>query len=213
MALRTSKEKLVDCLLLLHQIGDASNYTHFLSETKLQKLVFLSEKSMLDKREKGFNYNYIKLIHGTYSSELRLDLTKIVQLGLVEDRWLQPTPLALMILEDFKDLFKKNNVFVKRIDTVNEHYAKMPLKQLLELVYDMPHPYLKPPRRIEDLALRTPILYRISQEKAARSFQISDDEAEDLEMCLNPKIVDSMRRAMSDIRAKRLKSHEEIFGV
>jgi len=66
---RSLLEVLSDRLLLLWLVYDAMKYKTF-GETKVQKLTFLAEWEMLDKRQKGFNYSFIKLTFGPYSSDL-----------------------------------------------------------------------------------------------------------------------------------------------
>jgi len=212
MVARTTNEKLADQLLLLYQIKDASQYFCFLSETKLQKLVFLTEKSMLDKHEKGFNYNYIKLSFGTYSPELRTDLNKLVQLGLIGCQWHHPTSLVLSILKDFEDLFKRNYNFTKKIEEINKTYAGMELNKLLDVVGDMPHPYLKTTKKIRDLKLRTPLLYRILQEQAKNSFEITPEEIATLEIYFDPESLESLVSANESAKKTPLLKFEEVFG-
>jgi uncharacterized protein YwgA len=209
MASRTHKEKLMDCLLLLYQIKDAFKYTDSLPKTKLQKIVFLSEKSMLDKREKGFNFNYIKLNYGTYSQELAEDLAGLIKMGLI-DHGFQPTSLGSAVLEDFKDIFTRNKTIVEKIEEVNKQYAKMSLKDLLNFVHNMPHPYLRGSPKIEDLKPRTPILYRIPQEKARSSFQVCPEETATLEIYFDPESLDSLISASESAKKGPLLKFEEV---
>lgn len=72
---RNVREVLTDRLLLLWLIYDAMHHKRF-GNTKAQKLAYLSEKLMIDGREKGFNYDFIKLPFGPFSEDLEKDRNK-----------------------------------------------------------------------------------------------------------------------------------------
>ena len=208
---RTPKEKAVDSLLTLWLVDDAFSRKDlkFLSETKLQKLVFLSEKSMIDEREKGFNYYFIKLTHGPFSQELRSNMNKLLQIRYLNDFGLNLTGLAHSVLQDFQDVIERNPVFFQKICRVNDQFAPMPLPQLLRIVYAMPWGR-RGSRTIADLSPRTPMLYPMKQHQVREEFDISEKEAEDLLMNFDPKAVKDMLRAMKEMRAGRLLERERI---
>ncbi|KPV62343.1 MAG: hypothetical protein AOA66_1375 [Candidatus Bathyarchaeota archaeon BA2] len=195
---RSPKEKLVDRLLLLHLLSKASEIDSSLGVTKIEKLVFLSEWAMISNREKGFNYSYIKLTYGPYSDQLlRQDLPWLITSGIVEGRTLSPTEMGKAILDDFKDLFSRNEVFIRRIDRTVEEYIRMPLKELLNMVYSMSHPYIKG-RTICDVKERTPLLYALDERKARKVFNLTPEEIATLEIYFDTKAFKSLMEAMED---------------
>jgi len=208
---RTPRDKAVDHLLTIYLVNDAFSRRklRFLPETKLQKLVFLSEKSMIDERKKGFNFYFVKLIHGPFSQELKNGLGKLLQTRFLNDFGLMPTDHAKMILEDFQDVIKRNRTFFQKIDTVNEHFATMSLERLLKLVYAMPWGR---GRTIEDLPLRTPMLYPMKPSNVVAELEITDDEVEDLLMNFNPEAVKELSQAMSEMREGRTLTYEQVFS-
>ena len=188
MAGRTSVEKLVDKLLLLYLIDDVSERTPFVTKTKIQKLVFISEREMLTNSEKGFNYYFIKLPHGPYSAELDNDLMRarnsLVQSEIVgieptgRGANIIPTRRCVNILRDFNDLIERNQIFVQRISDINRRFGILGFKRLLKAVHHMQSPLHKyrkgkRPPTIASLPLRTPLLKRIPEEMASKTFSIT----------------------------------------
>jgi uncharacterized protein YwgA len=146
---RTPLEVLCDRVLLLWLIYDAMKYKLF-GETKVQKLTFLAEWQMLDKREKGFNYNFIRLTFGPYSGDLEKDIkwlegSNLVKLVSVNEktRIFKPTESGERILTVFHDLFHRNKIFTEKIAAINSKFAGLTLDELLKFVYSLPHPYMK----------------------------------------------------------------------
>lgn len=136
---RTNLEKAVDRLLVLYLLHDAFSRgnTDFIQDTKLQKLVFLSEWSMILERNKGLNFSFIKLAHGPFSQELETDARKLVRVGLVRARGLEPTAKANVVLEDFHHVIERNGSFTRYINETNDSFAGVSLKELLDVIYAM----------------------------------------------------------------------------
>lgn len=209
---RTVPEKLIDKLLLLYLVNDTLGHIKFLVETKLQKLVFLSELSMFKKEEKGLNYTFIKLDYGPFSQELRGDLGQLIQQEILMERGLRPLENANFILEDFQEIFERNKCFIKKIEKTTEKYSKVYTKKLVGRVHAMHHPYLRPRRTIGSLTPRTPIIYRMDARKASKIFEVTPQELSQLELCLDKQISRRLEEAMMDVKTKPLLSHQEVFG-
>ena len=209
---RTVPDKLIDKLLLLYLVEDTLKHIRFLIETKLQKLVFLSELLMFRKEEKGFNYTFIKLDYGPFSQEVRRDLGKLIEQAILFERGLRPTKQANFILEDFQNVFERNRPFIEKIEKTTKKYARVPTKKLVRRVHAMHHPYLLPKRTIGSLKPTTPIIYRMDERKASHLFEVKPQELSDLELCFNKQVSRYLEQAMTDVQTKHLLSHEEVFG-
>jgi uncharacterized protein YwgA len=209
---RTLKDKAIDYFLTTYLVDNAfSCYDiSFLEDTKLQKLIFLSEKSMIDERRKGFNFYFIKLIHGPFSYELKRSYDTLSQINFLNDFGLTPTIHTQMVLEDFHDLIERNRVFFQTIDRVNEQYARIPLKRLLQIVYAMP--WGRGSRTIADLPLRTPMLYPMKPNQVQLDFRITNDEAEALLMNFDKDAIRDLSEAMRDAREGKWKTYEQVFS-
>jgi uncharacterized protein YwgA len=208
---RTLIDKAIDQFLTLYLINDAfcrKNLLH-LQNTKLQKLVFLSEKAMIDEREKGFNFYFVKLIHGPYSQELENDVSKLIQNGLINDMRLKPTRNAQIILEDFGELILRNETFLTKVNAVNDRFARLPLQRLLRIIYAMPWGKR---RTIADLPQRTPMLYPMRPEIVRTQFQITKDEAENLLMNFDLDAIKDHEEAMKDAREGKWLTYEQVFS-
>jgi len=212
LMVRTFKDKATDYFLTAFLVNNAFTRWNirFLQDTKLQKLIFLSEKSMIEQCEKGFNFYFIKLTHGPFSEELKNSYDNFSQIKFLNDFGLKPTVHTRMILEDFQDVIKRNQVFFKKIDEVNEQYARMPLEKLLKIIYAMP--WGRGTRTIADLPLHTPILYPMKPERISLEFKITDDEAEDLLMNFDPEAIHDLSEAMRDAQEGRWKTYEQVFS-
>jgi uncharacterized protein YwgA len=210
---RTLRDRAIDHFLTLYLINDAFSRKNLilLPSTKLQKLVFLSEKNMIDKREKGFNFYFIKLIHGPFSQELENDVSKLVQDGYINDMGLKPTENTPAVLEDFNDIIERNRVFFRKVDAVNDDFAPMSLQKLLRIIYAMPWGRGKG-RTIADLPQRTPMLYPMKPEIVETNFRITDNEAEDLLMNFDPDALKDLSEAMKDAREGKWRTYEQVFS-
>jgi len=212
---RTSEEKAVDRLLTLYLINECyrTHNLRVLSETKLQKLVFLTEKELIDTRIKALNYRFVKLLHPTYSSELSSDLNHFVRMKYLTEPWFGRSAKMRLILEDFNEVFERNHHLLNIIDNVLMRYANIRTNRLVNLVFRMTWRVGRNRLcTIRDLKLRTPLLYPLIIEKAQEVFQITEDELEDLEICLNPKLSKDLDKAFNEMRRGKMLSHEEVFG-
>jgi len=208
---RTPEEKVMDRLLTLYIINRCRERHHvrYLSETKMQKLIFLSEKDLIDRRYKALNYRFIRLLHPTYSTELKNDLANLVQLGyLDEPTGFGRTRKMIMLMEDFGHLFSRNHEITDAINEVLNTFANIPTNRLLQMVFKMPWGR----GTIEDLRMRKLMLYPLRREKAYRVFDMSEDDFENLMICLSPRVSGELDQAFDEMRRGELLSHEEVFG-
>ena len=213
---RTLQEILADRLLLLWLLYDAMWHKHF-GETKVQKLAFLSEWKMIDNLEKGFNYKFIRLTFGPFSRDVEKDVEWLEVENLVEaipisekGRVFRPTRSGNKILKDFRELFRRNSLFTRRIAEINREYARMPLQELVDFVYSLPHPYMKD-RTIGELKPGTQLLYKLEEEKARETFKITPEELATLDIYLSDESYRSVMQASESAKRKPLLSLDEVF--
>jgi len=136
-------------------------------------------------------------------------LVSFVRMGYLREPWLKRTNKVKMIFEDFNRVFERNSHVTRVIDEVVSTYADISTNRLVEMVYKMPWARN---RIINDLAIGVPMLYPLKRENAREVFAISENELEDLEICLNPKLSREMDQAFNEMRRGRLLSHAEVFG-
>lgn len=219
---RTSVEKLTDQFLLLYLINDVSERTPFLPVTKIQKLAFISEREMLRKGEKGFNYYFIKLLYGPYSAELDNDLNSLVQSEIVSAKptgrgsKIIPTRRCRNILKDFNDSIERNRIFVQKISEVNRRFGILGFKRLLKAVHHMQSPLHKyrkgkRPPTIASLPLKTPLLKRIPEDTASEIFSLTPEEIATLEIYFDTEAYESLVEASKSAKEKPLLSSKEVF--
>lgn len=212
---RSLTEILSDRLLLLWLLYNALNYKRF-GDTKAHKLAYLSEWRMTDNREKGFNYDFIKLPYGPYSEQLQKDIVWLEEQTLIssdpldEGKLFCETRFGRKFLNDFKGLFSRNKLFTRKIADVNREYARLNSREIVREVHNLPHPYLKH-RTIDQLKLGTKILYKLADEKARVQFEILPEELATIDVYLDDKNYRSVMKASESAKRKPLLSIDEVF--
>jgi hypothetical protein len=213
---RNVREILADRLLLLWLIYDAMSYKRF-GDTKVQKLVYLSEKQMIDNHEKGFNYDFIKLPFGPFSEDLEKDSQWLLEQKLMaaipineEVKIFSKSRFGCKFLDDFHDLFVRNNLFTIMIAETNRKFAIKNAQEIVDYVHSLPHPYLKN-RTIDDLKLGTTILYKMDEKKAKTTFSITPEELATLDLYLDDENYRSIMEASESAKKKPLLSFDEVF--
>lgn len=207
---RTLKEKVIDRLLSLYVVDrcHSEHSIEYVSETKLQKLIFYSERKLNRCRCKAFNYRFIKLKFPTFSPDLRTDLGTLSEYKMLNGPYFRESKKAQMILEDFQELFDKNSEIMDIINSQVDSKAPIPTERLV-----------KNTKRlrwrdgvINDLKNGTPLLFPIKEARADCTFEIDKESLEDLAICLSPKVTEGMAEAFGEIRRGRRLTHAEVFG-
>lgn len=203
---KTPREKGIDRLLTSYIVNECVvNFDiHSLSETKLQKLVFLSENKLIRAKSKGFNYSYIKFLHGPFSSDLRSDLVRLSGITFIKEPYLMSTRSLRHTIMDFNEVFERNQSIMTTIDNILDEWAPLPLKEILKRVYRMRWGRTT----IGKLPHKTPMLWKMKVKQAKEVFSITSDEHEDLSLCFDPKIAEVLKPAFNDMRKGRLISYE-----
>jgi len=180
---------IVNKLLLLYLINRGEGRLR--EETRLQKLVFLSERHMLGKRMRGFTYVFIKLLYGPYSRELARDLENLDTLNYVDyspGRGYFVTLRGKKISEKFSHVIMQNKNFFEIIDDVIDKFSLKELKELLEYVYNLPRGIRKDVRKICFLPIGTIILARPIG-KNYIDFVLSDEDYLRLSIYFDPDVL------------------------
>jgi len=213
---RKLQEILADRLLLLWLLYDAMNYKRF-GETKVQKLVFLSEWKMIDNLEKGFNYNFIRLSFGAFSPDVEKDVKWLEDEQLIEAipisekaRIFRQTRFGNKLFNDFREIFRRNVTFTRRMAEINRKYAKKPLQELVDYVYSLPHPYIKGLTILKS-KFGQPLLYKLDEEKAKEAFKITPEELATLDIYFDDESYRSVIQAFESAKRKPLLKLEEVF--
>jgi len=206
---RNAEERAIDKLLSAYVINECIDRydVKLLSETKLQKLIFLSERKLIQNWSKGFNYSYMFFEKGPYSGQVRSDFRVFKKLFSSHPKYLEYSDELNLILEDFGYLFERNDDIIIHIDRILKRYARLPLEVLISRVYALKHRG----RRIGSLPFKTPLLWKLSEDKAETWFELTDEEYVDLSECFDPKLNEILDSAMEDMRRGRLLSQEEVF--
>ncbi len=207
---RTIQEKAIDRLFSLYVIDRcrAKHGISDVSETKMHKLIFYAQKRLIECRCKAMNYSFIKLLYPTFSDDLRADLNELADLGFLHGRYYREQEKARMILEDFHHIFDDNREIKCLVDEEVDKYAPVETNALVARTKRLPWRN----KRIDDLKNGTPLLYPLRTTRSRCVLSITDEDLEDLAICLSPEISADMEQAFDEMgRGKRL-THEEVFG-
>jgi hypothetical protein len=207
---RTIQGKAIDRLFALYVI-DRCRAKHGItnvSETKMHKLMFYAQKRLIECRCKAMNYSFIKLLYPTFSNELRKDLNELTELGFLHGQYYREQEKARMILEDFHQIFDNNREIKCLVDEEVDKYALVETNALVSRTKRLP--WRK--KVIDDLKNGTPLLYPLRIAKSRCVLNISDEDLEDLAICLSPEISADMEQAFDELRRGKRLTHEEVFG-
>ncbi|MEW6605639.1 MAG: hypothetical protein AB1351_13260 [Thermoproteota archaeon] len=133
----TPQEELILPLYLIHLSKDSLR-----GRTRLQKLIFLSQKALKDK----VNYNFDKAPFGPLSYHLNSIMEDLIGMGLVlQDRDFTPSGNEVVIYnltdkgKEFLDFSLQRNIISKSdttsVDQVYDEYGDMPYVDLLDRVH------------------------------------------------------------------------------
>ena len=207
---RTISEKAIDRLFALYVI-DRCRTKHGIadvSETKMHKIIFYAQKRLIDRRCKAMNYGFIKLLFPTFSDELRSDLNELTDLGFLNGQYYREQEKARVILEDFHQVFDNNKEIKSLIDEEVDKYAPIETGELVARTKRYPWRG----KVIDELKNGTPLLYPLKATKSRCILNISEDDIENLSICLSPNVSTKMQQATEELRRGTRLTHAEVFG-
>ena len=209
----TPLEKTINRLLFLYLVSKVSNKVPQFGFTKLQKFTFLSEWAMIDKRDRGFCYYYLKFKKGPYSFDLNNDLEMFLQSKIirVSNHNLSLTEYGKSIVNDFSSIIEQNGYTLSIIDKIIDGFADFSLQELLKLIYSLRHPYVKN-YTIGSAPLRMPLIYKLPDNKVKIPFKITKEQHEDLLFSLGTTGLKHWREVKNDMDKPDCLTYEEVFG-
>lgn len=176
MYLRNYLEALIDRMLLLYLCEVSDQCGYWIGITKLQKLTFLSEKFMLDKQQKGFNYPFFRWENGPMSKEIYQDKELLMKSGLLNSKH-YPSKRGQILLKDFfASHFDTNKEFFSKIKEVVAKNGKFNTQKLVDIVYDLQIRPIgwKHSAPIREIPKGTDLFLIIDENEAKNAFQIID---------------------------------------
>ena len=195
---RTLEEAITDRFLLLYLID---RVRRGIGKTKLQKLAYLSELDMKLQGRKGFNYNFIRLQWGPYSSDLKNDTKELLNLKLISKDFYTTTKNGRNILKTFEHIIQKNSVFFEKIDDIIKKYAYIERDSLVHTVHKMKNPE-RPWIRIDETRQGSYILKKLRMSHPSRVFKLSDEDIAALEIYLDSEtyyeLIKSLKNAETE---------------
>lgn len=194
--------KIVDRLLTLYLYDRVSQQSKMYGDVKLQKLVFLSEKRMLENLERGYHYRFFRWEHGPMSRGVYEDHDFLQSNGLVSEESRQISERGREVLREAQDLLDQNSEFVAPIESVVDEYGSESGRQLKQLVYDMEVSPLTLDRslRVGDIPEGVDIYFPLPDHLASNTFDIDDGWIETLSVMFDTESKDRLDRAIQDAR-------------
>lgn len=203
------RQKIIDRLQLLYIYDKVSEIGRVTGDVKLQKLVFMSEKSMMERDAKGLHYKFFRWDHGPMSKEVYEDREFLEENDLVSDYTGKINNRGRDVLEQTREIFENNRSFKRDIDEVIDEYGRFSGSALKQIVYDVEVTPLTIGRslRVEDIPPTTDIYFPIPDELTEEQFEVSDDWIETLEILMTSSSRESLDRSI--LKAQR--SHGDEF--
>jgi len=198
--MRSSREKTIDKSLVLLNLRNS-----FVdSKTKLQKLIFLCENELINRRVLAFNYTFFRYRHGPYSRQLAEDRKELGRTGLTSGDSLSPRGRHLAdIFREVLKAYPANEETIGVIENTARTYGRYSGSRLKQHVYDMTvFCYdLGKRMRVEDIPKGKDIFApQEMQDMFREPIQIDDDDLESMELSLQMTEADlaAMRRPASE---------------
>lgn len=203
------RERVVNNLLLLYLIREANLKGKIEDNLKLQKLAFLSQKKLLNRKLKALSYNFFRWHEGPFSAEVNNDLTALRGRGLVCRSWpIKLTKEGNELLEGCKALLETNKGFLEVVDDVISNFANFTPDQIKDYVYEMKLfvPRLREVMTVAEVPSGTLILFKPSDKRSKAKFLLDESWCATLELILDQEAIESLRQSYED--AKEGKAHE-----
>ena len=134
---RTPEEVIIDRFLTLYLLHNSPVGQ---GNTKLHKLSFLSQLKMTQQRDKGTNYDFIKLPKGPWSPDLKKDIEDMQGKDIITGYNHKPTHYGTEIIRAFEKLVSRNDEILAKIRAVNEEFALYDRNELVDYVHRMRNP-------------------------------------------------------------------------
>jgi len=202
MSEREVEEKVGNNLLFLYLVDETSRSGQVEDDLKAQKLVFLSEKLMVQRRLKAFNYNFFRWKKGPYCADLSNDIKRLTRAGLLQRKndKIELTDLGRKVIANCEPELKDCSNFLKPIKEVAQEYGSIPPEELKERVYDTSVfvPKLHRVMKIRDIEEGKLILFRLSETRARKTLNLNENWQATLELVFSKEAQDSLRMAQQD---------------
>lgn len=196
------RERVTNVLLVLYLIETTNTIGNLEDELKLQKLVFLAQKKLVERGLKAFSYNFFRWRKGPFSKNLRIDLITLLETKFVRRKLdkIELTEKAKELLEDCTKLLNENRYFLKFIDNIVSKYSEYSPEDIKESVYALKVmvPRIRQIMTIKDIAPSQLILFKTSDKKARSIFSISNSWLATLELTFDKEAISSLERAVDD---------------
>jgi hypothetical protein len=199
-------------LYLVKKVHEKSK--SYLGITKLQKLVFLAEKTLNEKGIKAFTYDFFVWDYGSLSKEIYLDHERLVENDIInQDENIALSKRGKKFVEDVKEIFEKNRDILENIDSIIGQFADFGTASLVEYVHDLKirikgH---KQPLKISDLNKGTDIISKIKEKDAEKTFEIDEPWIETVEILLDKEFYRAIKEAEMDAIEGRILQLNEVL--
>ncbi|WP_152415908.1 type II toxin-antitoxin system antitoxin SocA domain-containing protein [Halovivax asiaticus] len=199
---RDYKDRLVDRLLLLHLFDRVSETSRITGDVKLQKLVFLSENSLVQEGIDGLKYSFFRWEHGPMSKEVYEDHEYLCENRFVSEESGEILSQGKEVLDQATPVLSDNSDIVREINLTIEKYGDIPGYKLKNIVYDMNVELMASgtEQKVEDIPKGTDIIWSLSNDEYNQRFELSDEWAETLDILLHERSRKSVNTAVEEAR-------------
>jgi uncharacterized phage-associated protein len=202
-----TRERNINNLLLLHLIDETNKKGKLENNFKVQKLVFSIQKKLVQRKLKAFSYNFFRWKQGPFSKNLNEDLKLLNRNKLISwgGKKIVLTKQGEHILKECKELFENNTFFSDIFNSVVNEFANLSPEEIKERIYkqNLFVPIIRKSMLIEKIPSGRLMLFRPTNNKMKKIFEISEGWEATLELLLDEEASVSLERAYEDAREGR----------
>jgi len=204
---RRPEEIIADRILLLYLIDKTNREAKLYGITKLMKLAFLSEYSMVKRNVKGFNYSFFKWRLGAFTPEIYDDFDKMISNDIIAEQWgIDVTERGREILSECSEIFEKNKSILEFVKEVVNKYANKTTNEILKYVYEIQveYPLFRgEPKKIKDIPEGWDLVSKLDEDLAEIKLELDEDWIETLEIYFSKETQESIEDAMKSARTEK----------
>lgn len=198
------KQEILDRFLSLYLFNEVSERSRMWGIMKFMKLIFLSEKKMVEAQKEGFNHRFFRYDKGPLSTEVYTDYEVLQEQQLITDNGYYISDRGREVLEESSELIEENRSIFEEIDEVVEAFGGFSGSQLKNIVYDVEVDRLPTGEtiKVRDIPKNHDIIYRLPDELIREKFEIDEGWIDTLEIMMDQEARENLEGAMSDAKTQ-----------
>jgi hypothetical protein len=202
---RSREEVLIDRALLLHLIDESNKFGRMDGHTKLEKIVFATEKKLNQLGKKFLNYGFFTYHHGPFSKGVKNDINHFHENDLVKliNGKVVPTDRGEQVINMIRDELRSNEVMDVMSEEVQD-LADLRMSEVKKLIYSRQMEVNGELMEIGNIPKYTDVLEKLSEEESEEKLELDEETLETIEHLMDKKTFNSVQRSVDEIKKGNL---------